>query len=427
MSKDFYSKLGLGLILNVLLRLKSLFYFPIIVNLLNKEDVGLVSYAFTLSALFIGFALLNIPDASNRFFSLKEDSYGMRKDQEVFNTIISMCVLLLITFTFMYIAYLIISNSSSVFSFLLLSLILVKSIFKMAVFYYQVIQKVKFVVTAQLIVEYSALVIVCVFYFLDLNINYAHIITLVICTNLIASAYLIKSNQKYSDFKFKINLKIGKSILSSALFLMPTIYAMILMQNIDFFLVEKYLGLEKLAEYSFSYSLSGIVLGIQMALSIFWFSKISKMDNKEKTAIFKRLPKLILIFQVTIFVAYYTFTGQVIDIINSEYSESKMVTIFLAPSFLFLVASSMYSGLLYSNSKERVILRNTSCSLIINLILNMMLIQSFGTMGAAIATCISYLVLLILNFVSTIKYSRSNLLVLAYYFIGFIPVLSIFM
>lgn len=93
---------------------------------------------------------------------------------------------------------------------------------------------------------------------------------------------------------------------------------------------------------------------------------------------------------------------------NDFYSAWKY-TPFLIVGFVFLTLGT-FIGTSYTVNKDSLgFLKSATCGAIVNIVLNYLLINRYGIIGAAIATCISYIVVFMYRAIDTRKYLKLQL------------------
>lgn len=396
--KSLFNKLSHGLILNFLVRFKGLIYFPILVNYITKEDIGLISLARNLSGILIGLFMLNIPDSSNRIILDFEKRNDSRQIQRVNNSIIFFTLILyiiagLITLLLIYIT----NYQSSTFNSVLLLLILAGVLKKLSTFIFQIFQNTKLLMITELIIEYFSFLLVIIMLIFHLYFNALNVLHIYIIVIIFASMVLLGKVNRMYKIKFEIDFSIIKNILKISLFLLPSAYAMIIIQSSDAILIERFLGLKSLGEYSFAYSLAGVVSGLSAAVTFFWYSSVVYADKTQLLKLLNMVKIFSPILLILICTFFYFATKPIINFISSEYLDSEKPILILVSGFFFNVLSSIYFGVLYSLKKERLILVSVLAGAILNVVLNIIFLKDGGIIFAAYSTSIAYFIIYCLS------------------------------
>ena len=138
---------------------------------------------------------------------------------------------------------------------------------------------------------------------------------------------------------------------------------------------------------------------------------ISKDFSKGNIEVVKQtsqqVGKWIFILNLPIFIIMYFFPGVIINILfGSEYLVAyKSLKILVFGSFIYSLVW-IHISLLAMAGKSRLILVNLVLASILNIILNILLIPSYGINGAALATTISRIILSALLFIEVYYYLK---------------------
>lgn len=394
-NKNLLSKFSHGLVLNILLKFKGLIYFPIIVNFLDKEDVGEIAYVKSITALLVGLLLLNIPDSSNRLI-LKEEN---KKVLLTINSITNFCFVfgIVIVMVFCFIAKALDLLDDRVI-FIVSTLLVAGLVQKLSQYVFQIYQNTKLLMRTILITEYISLGIVVLVLYNDWYNDAFVILYIYSFFVFISSIYLINKLFKEYSFKKYLDIKVIKNVLKISLFLFPASYSMALIQSSDFVILEHSLGYEVLGEYSFAYSLASIVSGFSMALTFFWYSSVVYADDEKLIALIKKITKISLLFFAFVVLGYYLFTEPVVNLINEEYVSVFNIVMILVIGFFINILNQIFQGVMYAKKKEKYILIDTAFCALINIVLNIVFIPKYGVIFAAFSTSISYLILYTFRF-----------------------------
>lgn len=388
-----------GIFLNILLKIKGIISLPIIVSFFSKADLGLLSLWHSVSALLLGIYLFNIPDSSNRIIL---NHHKKNKHDAIVDTISSI-------FTLGFIMYFLVSIliSAIYFSFfdnpefefiaVLFALIFVKIFIKLAIFVFQIFQQTKLIVKAQVFMEYGTLILVLAYvYFLEFN-DIKHIALMFVPVGIVGSLFLINKLRKEYAIKPSINFSRIKEILKISLYLLPSAYAMIILQNTDFLMLRYYWSLVEVGEYSFAYSLSSIVGALSTAVTFFWYSSAVYASKEQLIKMLEKINTYMPILLVAVIVGYYFLTAPIISVINSDYTNVFSTIQILIVGLFCNLNIQILSGALFAQKKENLILISILLGVIANGMLNLLLVPFFGILGGAFSTSISYLLILILQ------------------------------
>ncbi len=401
-SKLIKRKIADGILLNFLLRFKSIIYMPLLVILLPKEDIGKISLVQSYAALFGGFLLLHLPDAINKY--LIGESEELQSERISF--VITFCILFsLVGLLVLYFALKVLNDYTALFVILILISSFARVISKLSVFVFEVFQKTKLLMFNTLATEYLILGVLVAVWQLKFGLSYQLIIIsqFIIITSF--SLYFFYKLFKTIHFSFDFQVRKNFKILRTALILFPTSYAALVIQNSDYLLVEKYFGSSVLADYSFAYSISALVLGLSAAINYFWYSFIVSIsqDDERITKICKKLLYIFCAATVFILLFFYFATPILISLINKQYFSSNKLVLILIPGFLINILIQMFSGILYAKHFEKQLLYAWLIGGILNIVLNLLFLKENGIAYAALTTTLSYCLVFFFLLISLYK------------------------
>jgi O-antigen/teichoic acid export membrane protein len=188
-----------------------------------------------------------------------------------------------------------------------------------------------------------------------------------------------------------------KFLNNQLIFGFPLIFTAILswLNNyIDRYIIDYFLDLSEVGIYNANYSLgSKFFLLLSPIFLILLSPKVySNSPLKNKKAL---INKYFLVFSgLAIFILVilgftYNMIGEVL--LSQTYSEGFNIIFWIAIAHFFLVATTLFESLFYSEKFTKFILYGNLVAAIINIALNILLIPILGIFGAAIATVLSFL------------------------------------
>ncbi len=408
--KSMLLKFSHGLILNIFLRIKGLVYFPLLIIFLAKEDIGLIAYVQSICSLLAGFALLSIPDSSNRIILDLDKNYTKDDLSNGINSITNLSFLLalgscfILLFTTIYFQLL-----DSKLVFIVSILFFSKALSKISQYIFQIYQKTKLLTIVTLVTEYSSLIIVICFLNFELYDDILFLLYIYSFCVLSSSIFLFFKLYNTIKFKLVIDYNIIKKVIPLSIYLLPASFSMLIIQSSDFILIEKYLGLDSLGEYSFAYAIGSVVTGLSMAITFFWYSTIVYTDDKMVSPLLAKVFKYIPLLFIVIVIGYHFLTQPLINLVTSnDYSQVFRIVQFLVIGFFLQAITQIFQGIMYARKKERVILFDSMLVAILNLLLNLFFMEKYGLIFAAYSTFGSYLLLYLLRLIYIIRLNYSS-------------------
>jgi O-antigen/teichoic acid export membrane protein len=167
----------------------------------------------------------------------------------------------------------------------------------------------------------------------------------------------------------------------------------------DRFLIRHFLGSAQVGIYSVGYNFATYVQGLVTAplwMSIFpIYTKIWETDGPEKTSEFLNVfLNYYLALAVLIIAGVSVTSRELITLLaSSKFAAAASVTPFVIASVMLYGTTHITAAGFYLVKRTKTIaLLTLSCALI-NILINLVLIPSYGILGAAYATVISYLIL----------------------------------
>lgn len=215
--------------------------------------------------------------------------------------------------------------------------------------------------------------------------------------------------------KIKI-LKI-KSLISSTLILSLTTLSTQIYANFDQLMISELLGDSKLGLYKIGVSFSVLVIPLIGVFAFVYLSTLKEKLKKDsieliKKSFYKQI-KINFFISFTFVICCLIFLDSIIELIyGMDEKDSYYVGVIMSTGVIFNVVSMVFSYTFLAIKKDREILIITLIGGLINIILNYFLITNYDILGAAWASLITQLLILVLfiyvfyfriNFFKTVK------------------------
>lgn len=166
----------------------------------------------------------------------------------------------------------------------------------------------------------------------------------------------------------------------------------------DRYVIDYFLNTESVGVYSANYSLGSkfFLLLSPVFLSVLTPKIYSDSSIEKKTQDLKKT--IIVYFAIGFILLFFIFhlkdfIGSVF--LSNFYKDGFFIIFWAALGFLFFTASSFYDLLLYKTKKTKQILVSNIFSSLVNVLLNILLIDSLGIFGAILSTVVSFLIKLL--------------------------------
>jgi O-antigen/teichoic acid export membrane protein len=195
--------------------------------------------------------------------------------------------------------------------------------------------------------------------------------------------------------------------------LLLTEFSYLLLQYLDRFFIVSYLGSAELGIYSVGYNVAMyvsemFVFSISYAITPIYVS-LYEREGKEKTEAFinKCLYYLLMILIPMVF-GYLAVAGEMIrGLASAKYAEAGVFSpIVLVGTLLIGLNTNILCAGLYLKKKTNTILLIMMFGVAVNILLNLFLIPRFGLLGAASATLIAGIVVVITTVLFSSKFIR---------------------
>jgi len=164
-----------------------------------------------------------------------------------------------------------------------------------------------------------------------------------------------------------------------------------------------FVGSSLIAAYEVAWRLSKVALVVSRSVSVTTFPQISEwaqqgMYKKVATTVSESLVPAFLI-AVPIFAGSLLFASDILGVLyGPEYTVAAVAFIILAAERVVKSLNQVISRCLHGINRPGLSAQATVVAILINLVLNWFLIQRFGIIGAALATSMSFVVKLIIEY-----------------------------
>ena len=149
------------------------------------------------------------------------------------------------------------------------------------------------------------------------------------------------------------------------------------------------------------------ILVIQNIFNQAWqLSTVKSYDKNDSDGFFKNIYNiynLIMVFSCSAMIILTRFLARILYA-NDFYEAWKFVP-FLMISIVFGALSGVLGGVFQAVKDSRILSTSTTVGALANIVFNIILIQCFGTLGAAIATAVAYCIVWIMR----IKYVKKHM------------------
>ncbi|MFA5005848.1 MAG: oligosaccharide flippase family protein [Candidatus Izemoplasmatales bacterium] len=183
---------------------------------------------------------------------------------------------------------------------------------------------------------------------------------------------------------------------------------LVLLNQIDRTMLTSIRGVSDTGIYSVACSFGSIAFAFTTAMENTWIPWFYRMAQKGDYIQINKYSKIYTWTCVLLSCGIIFLSPEVVKVfINDAYWPAIGVIPFLVGGTFFKAVSGLPINAMYYTKKTRMIAASSLLALVVTLLLNYMLIPKFGAIGAAISSAIAYMVLFIMQSVSTkIQYTH---------------------
>lgn len=403
-----YRKLAKNTILiaigNFSTKILSFIFIPLYTYILTTSEYGVIDLIFTITTLILPIFTLLVNEAVLRFSLDKESNPSKIYKIGLNVTINGIIIFLLISFaaTFFIDKYLIL---------LFVMYYLSNTFLQFYIHFLKGLNRTGF---------YSIISIFNSIFIISLNLVfllifkwgiYGYITAYAISNFLTVFIILILKTKFLRVEKTELDKNLKKEMLKYSLPMIPNSLSWWISDSSDKILLTILLGTATTGIYAIAYKIPSLLTIFTAIFISAW--QLSAVDDfgSEKTRLFYTevlsFYVSLLFILTTLIISSIKYVG-IILFSNDFYSAWKITPILLL-AFVFNTMAAFYGTIYTSSKKSKMLLYSTLSGAIINIFLNLMLIPILGAIGAAIATCLSYLIILSIRIVHSKKIMRLSL------------------
>ncbi len=200
---------------------------------------------------------------------------------------------------------------------------------------------------------------------------------------------------------------IMKNLISFGLIMIPGTLAMVILRLSDRYMLT-YLSANSLHDvgiYAIGYKIGMIMAFLTSIVSMVYFPYAMKIaDQPGSKDNLKKIFNSFLIFGSLLGMTIILFSQEIFRIfIDGSYHEGIKIVFFGVMSHFLLGVFNIINISFYIKKKARIIAFAVGLGALINIILNIILIPSYGVYGAGFASIIAYIFIVLLNFITSRK------------------------
>ncbi len=394
--------------------LEKLVYFLIFLVLARKYSVA--EFGEITSVFVLGFILASLTELGFANYFQRRTASDIQKSIEEFNSALTLRFITYFIVLFIAIAY---NYYWGVAVELLLIVVIVTSVFVfntswllIKIFYglneYSSVFK-RFLVSRFILIAGSSLLI-----FTDISLSIFSMVFLVSAlSEFVLLSLLLKQKKSYS-FKPKIKGKILKRIFASSIPMGLGMFFVVIYDRVDVLLIQRIIGSESVGIYAVAYSLYKIPHIFSAIFLTPLYSDLSaEFESKQKIDYekIKRIGLILVLISIISMILFFFLGDILIEIIYGEryrHSADMLKLLVIAMPFLFL--NNLTGVTLNSIRKEKLAFYSAAIASPINVLLNILLLNVIGIVGAIFSTVLTELLIFLiqLNYIIKVKSKLSN-------------------
>lgn len=375
---------------------------PLYTNILTKGEYGTLDLIHVIGMVLVPIITLNISESIMRFSMDKTEN---KEEILSIGILISLMAIILATVLLPFMNMIDITSNYSV---LLVFYMIFLSTSTIFLCYIRGIEK---------LLDYSIISIIQTLSIALLNILFlvyyklgvsgyilAYTISYII-TTIIA---VIRGNVLKTVKRININKKLFRNMTKYSLLLIPNSLMWWIMNSLDRVMVTKMISIEANGLYAVSYKIPTILITITTIFNQAWmYSAVKEKDSMDKSAYTNKVYNSLSTCVVSIACLLLIILKPLFKIyVGKSFYLGWIYTPPLLIGTIFLTLSTFISNEYTVNKDSAGFLKSSTIGATINLILNFILINKIGVMGASIATCISYIAVFIFRSIDTRKYVK---------------------
>lgn len=403
---------------NILISIAGLISFPIWTRFFSKEEYGILAIINTTISFLVIFSKLGLPHAALRFYSDFKENKMDTDIESYYTTLISgsiiisasvAIIVLLMTEIFFYRSF-----NEKIISLLPLSaiIIFIMSINSILTEFIRAEQRGIFYNIVQVVSRYGQLVISIIMVYVFQGNLYGFFLGTAISSCLVLAGLLsILVHERKIRIKNISLLFLKKSIEYSSPLILFELSNMLLSMG-DRYLIQYYMGSEAVGIYSAGYNLSDMVQStisspLRLAVMPIYLSIWNREGDESARQFISNALNYYLMLGIPVILGMSWFGKEMIVLLaTSKFLEAYNIMPYIILPLVINGAFTLFGAGLFIQKKTKLLMYLTLSSGLLNILLNIFLIPSFGILGAAYATLISYSVLAFLIAVSSYRYLK---------------------
>lgn len=413
---NFSRSVIIRVIAQIFLKLQGLIFLPIITKLIGTQSYGIYSQIIITLTLLLPILMLQLQQAIIRFLPGERDPKRISQSFFSFFIIIILFLFFIITVLLFFkgkVAFIVFgSENCQGYMVLFLLILFFQTIYTYLLNYFRTFKRIFF----YSIIEISNALLVVIFVlmaFKFLERNLETLLYIKIFMVAFFSFLLLFIIWKEIGFKLYFDVEQIKLFFKySAPLILSGIMLWVINMS-DRYLILHLIGLKEVGIYSASYNLSGTLIFFLTPVLFVLLPTIIKIWNLGKFEEVKRKMEYALRYYVLIslpFIFLLSLLSQSIlkILATSDFLTSRLLVFFIVLGYFFLGIYQIFVYIIAFYKKTYILLIYFILIALTNIILNFLLIPLLKLNGAAVATLISYFLLMAITIIMTRRWFKIN-------------------
>lgn len=377
---------------------------PYLARTIGVKGVGIYSYTYSIVNYFMMFALLGMNTYGNREISKISDNN--EKLNKTFSSIYFLQVILTVCVSLIYIMYILFFNKE----YMLINIIQILYVVSVAFdinWFFCGMQEFKITVTRSGIIKIITFLLIITFVKNE-NDLWKYILILAMSTflNQLILWFFINGRVKIVKVKMK---DIVKHIKPTLILFIPVI-ATSVFKIMDKIMIGRIISVNEVGYYENAEKMLNIILSLVSALGTVTLPQMTYLfankEMKKYNIILSKSLEFVLFIVFPVIFGFWAISDDLINIyLGSAFFKTSVLLNILAISLLFTpIANIIRMQILIPQSKDREYIIAVILGAIFNFLFNIILINKFDSIGAAIATVIAEFIVFLIEYLFTMQY-----------------------
>jgi len=391
---------------NIGIKVISFVLVPLYTNVLTTAEYGTVDLIYTISIILVPFITLNVAEAIMRFALDKDANYGK------IMSIGLICLLMSVIISLPAIPIASLFPKTNSYGFYIYLYTVSLSCSQIMLCYLR---------GKELLLKYSignilyALILAAlnILFLLGFKMGIAGYLSAYIIANTLTAIYAFIAGKAYQDIKnFSFDKSLAKEMAKYSVVLIPNTFMWWIMNSSDRIMVSAMVSVAANGIYAISYKVPTMLAVLTTTFNQAWsYSAIKEDESADKEEFHNRVYGSMVSVVITIAAGLLMILKIFLKFyVSEEFYEAWKYTPYLIIGFVFMTLGNFAATFYTVNKDSKGFLFSGTSGALVNIALNFILIPVIGVYGAALATCISYVVVFVYRVFDTRKYVKLKVL-----------------